>query len=98
MFTPVKDYLLNLQNEICRMIESEDGSGKFVEDAWQHHEGGGGLSRVLAEGSVIEKGGVNFSHVSGIRLPPAATQKRPELADAKFQAMGVSVVIHPRNP
>ena len=98
MFTPVKDYLLKLQHDICRMIESEDGSGKFIEDVWQHQEGGGGLSRVLADGNVIEKGGVNFSHVSGICLPPAATQKRPELVDAKFQAMGVSVVIHPRNP
>lgn len=98
MFTPVKEYLLKLQNDICRAIESEDGRSKFIEDAWQHKEGGGGLSRVLEGGAVIEKGGVNFSHVSGFKLPPAATQKRPELAEAKFQAMGVSVVIHPRNP
>lgn len=98
MFSDVKQYLLKLQNDICHAIESEDGRSKFIEDAWQHQEGGGGLSRVLEGGAVIEKGGVNFSHVSGFKLPPAATQKRPELADAQFQAMGVSVVIHPRNP
>lgn len=98
MFEPVKKYLLNLQNDICRIVESEDGGAKFIEDAWQHQQGGGGLTRVLAGGEVIEKAGVNFSHVHGFRLPPAASVKRPELADAICQAMGVSVVIHPRNP
>lgn len=98
MFAPVKSYLQDLQNQICRMIEAEDGKAKFIEDAWQHQEGGGGLSRVLEGGAHIEKGGVNFSHVSGFKLPPAATAKRPELKDAMFQAMGVSVVIHPLNP
>ena len=98
MFAPVKEYLLNLQNQICRCLETEDGRGKFMEDAWQHSAGGGGLTRVLAEGEVIEKAGVNFSHVHGFKLPPAATQKRPELTDAICQAMGVSVVVHPRNP
>lgn len=98
MFTPVKDYLLKLQNEICHMVEAEDNGSKFREDAWQHQQGGGGLSRVLEGGDVIEKAGVNFSHVHGFSLPPAATAKRPELTGAICQAMGVSVVIHPRNP
>jgi coproporphyrinogen III oxidase len=94
----VKKYLLALQNNICAFVEQEDGQARFVEDAWQHHEGGGGLSRVMAQGAVIEKAGVNFSHVSGLQLPPAATAKRPELVNATFQALGVSVVIHPNNP
>jgi coproporphyrinogen III oxidase len=98
MFAPVKQYLLDLQNSICGFVESEDGRGKFLEEAWQHQHGGGGLTRVLAEGDVVEKAGVNFSHVHGFRLPQAATLKRPELRDAMCQAMGVSVVIHPRNP
>ncbi|TAK74094.1 MAG: oxygen-dependent coproporphyrinogen oxidase [Gammaproteobacteria bacterium] len=94
----VKDYLLDLQNRICQMVEQEDGAARFIEDAWVHKEGGGGLTRVLVGGDVIEKAGVNFSHVQGVQLPPAATAKRPELADATFQALGVSVVVHPRNP
>ncbi|HTM63366.1 MAG TPA: oxygen-dependent coproporphyrinogen oxidase [Gammaproteobacteria bacterium] len=98
MFTPVKEYLLQLQNDICSFVESEDGRAKFLEDAWPHKDGGGGLTRVLANGDVIEKAGVNFSHVHGFRLPPAATHKRPEMTDAVCQAMGVSVVIHPKNP
>jgi coproporphyrinogen III oxidase len=98
MFAPVKKYLLDLQNAICSMVENEDGRARFIEDAWQHKEGGGGLTRVMADGEIIEKAGVNFSHVHGLKLPPAATEKRPELANANFQAMGVSVVIHPRNP
>jgi len=98
MFSPVKQYLLDLQNQICQMLEAEDGKAVFVEDPWQHKEGGGGLTRVLAAGDFIEKAGVNFSHVHGFRLPPAATLKRPELSKAMCQAMGVSVVVHPRNP
>lgn len=98
MLSPVKDYLLNLQNEISNCIEAEDGREKFVEEAWQHQEGGGGLTRVMSGGAVIEKAGVNFSHVHGIKLPPSATERRPELANTLFQAMGVSVVIHPLNP
>lgn len=94
----VKPYLLDLQNRICRFLEQEDGREKFLEDKWQHNEGGGGLTRVLASGKVIEKAGVNFSHVSGLQLPQAATARRPELADSTFQALGVSVVIHPSNP
>lgn len=98
ILNPVKQYLRELQNDICGAIEAEDGKARFWEDAWEHKEGGGGYSRVLEGGEVIEKGGVNFSHVHGFKLPPAATEKRPELKDALFQAMGVSVVIHPLNP
>jgi len=94
----VEQYLLDLQNRICTMIETEDGSTTFLEEKWQHHQGGGGITRVIADGRVIEKGGVNFSHVQGFKLPPAALEKRPEFADATCEAMGVSVVIHPRNP
>jgi coproporphyrinogen III oxidase len=94
----VKNYLLDLQNAICTALESEDGQAVFVEDVWAHSEGGGGQTRALAEGAVFEKAGVNFSHVQGIRLPPAATAKRPDLSDCRFQALGVSLVIHPRNP
>src|SRR5690606_18693492 len=93
----VKRYLLALQDDICRQLEHVDG-GRFAEDAWQREEGGGGRSRVLENGTVIEKGGVNFSHVFGSTLPPSATAHRPELAGRKWQAMGVSLVIHPRNP
>lgn len=94
----VRQYLLGLQDDICAQLEAEDGEGRFVEDEWVREEGGGGRSRVLAEGAVIEKGGVNFSHVRGAALPPSATAARPELAGRSFEAMGVSLVIHPRNP
>jgi len=94
----VKAYLLELQNSICAQLEAEDGQGKFKEDSWVRAEGGGGRSRVMVDGAVIEKGGVNFSHVHGTQLPPSATQNRPELAGRSFEAMGVSLVIHPENP
>jgi coproporphyrinogen III oxidase len=94
----VKTYLLNLQNNICQALEGEEPQARFIEDEWQRSEGGGGKTRVLANGKVFEQGGVNFSHVSGFSLPPSATAKRPELANRKFQAMGVSLVIHPLNP
>ncbi len=93
----VKTFLLSLQDHICQQLMAEDG-GTFKEDTWQRAEGGGGRSRVLENGAVIEKGGVNFSHVYGGKLPPSATAHRPELAGRSFQAMGVSLVIHPRNP
>lgn len=94
----VKQYLLGLQDRICQRLEQEDGGAAFIEDAWQREGGGGGRTRVIANGAVIEKGGVNFSHVFGENLPPSATQSRPELAGRGFQAMGVSLVIHPHNP
>ena len=94
----VKNYLLNLQDHICQALEAEEPETRFVEDLWQRNEGGGGRTRVLTKGQVFEQGGVNFSHVSGFNLPPSATAKRPELANRQFQAMGVSLVIHPNNP
>jgi len=94
----VKTYLLNLQDEICNALAEEDGGDGFVEDSWEREEGGGGRSRVLEEGKVFEKAGINFSHVYGPGLPASATAHRPELAGRSFQAMGVSLVIHPRNP
>lgn len=94
----VKTYLLQLQDSICQRLEQEDGGGKFEQQEWLRPEGGGGRSRVLADGAVIEKGGVNFSHVFGKGLPPSATAARPELAGRSFQALGVSLVIHPENP
>lgn len=94
----IKSYLLGLQDDICSQLEQEDGHGLFREDTWTREEGGGGRSRVLEQGAVIEKGGVNFSHVFGNTLPPSATAHRPELAGRCWQAMGVSLVIHPHNP
>lgn len=94
----VKAYLLNLQDRICKALEQEDGQARFFEDRWERPEGGGGVSRVLTDGAVFEQGGVNFSHVSGDKMPPSATAHRPELAGRRWQAVGVSLVIHPRNP
>ncbi len=94
----VKAYLQGLQDRICQRLEAADGSGHFVEDSWEREEGGGGRSRVMENGAVIEKGGVNFSHVYGSKLPPSATAHRPQLAGRPFEAMGVSLVIHPHNP
>ena len=93
----VKNYLLDLQDRICAALTEEDGQA-FAEDAWDREQGGGGRSRVLENGNVFEKAGVNFSHVHGDSLPPSATAARPELAGRSFQAMGVSLVIHPHNP
>ena len=94
----VKDFLLNLQDSICKQLEDEDGSAKFIEETWEREEGGGGRSRVMTDGAVFEQGGVNFSHVFGANMPGSATAHRPELAGRSFQALGVSLVIHPMNP
>ena len=98
----VEQYLLALQSSICAAIEHEESSGVFLEDQWDYldggQRGGGGKARVLAGGEVFEKAGVNFSSVTGSRLPASATAHRPELAGRCFQAMGVSLVIHPNNP
>ena len=94
----VKAYLLNLQDQICQALEAEEPETRFIEDPWERAEGGGGRTRVLSNGAVFEQGGVNFSHVFGFNLPASATAKRPELANRQFEAMGVSLVIHPRNP
>ncbi|NNC68489.1 MAG: oxygen-dependent coproporphyrinogen oxidase [Gammaproteobacteria bacterium] len=96
--TKVKNYLLNLQNCYCEQLEEQDGSTRFKEDHWDRPEGGGGRTRILQNGAVFEQAGVGFSHVFGDDLPPAATTQRPELAGRNFQAMGVSLVIHPNNP
>ncbi len=94
----VKTYLLKLQDDICEQLAEEDGGKGFVEDSWQREQGGGGRSRVMADGKVFESAGINFSHVFGGTLPASATAHRPELAGRSFQAMGVSLVIHPHNP
>jgi coproporphyrinogen III oxidase len=94
----VSDYLTSLQDRICGALEQLDGQNSFRQDNWQREEGGGGQSRVLEEGAVFEKAGINFSHVYGAGLPASATAHRPELAGRSFQALGVSLVIHPRNP
>jgi len=94
----VKLYLQQLQNDICSSLESIEPDKRFAEDIWQREQGGGGRVRIIEAGSVFEKGGVAFSHVSGTELPPSATAHRPELAGARWQAMGVSLVIHPKNP
>ncbi len=100
----VKAYLLALQDTICAALEQEDGGGKFRTDEWSRREacqpglGGGGRTRLLANGAVFEKAGVAFSHVAGDKLPPSATAHRPELAGKTWEALGVSLVIHPRNP
>ncbi|MBN9230854.1 MAG: coproporphyrinogen III oxidase [Legionella sp. 40-6] len=94
----VKKYLLHLQNSICETFATLDGKAQFEEDLWERPEGGGGITRVIRNGQVFAKGGVNFSHVTGNQLPPSASAHRPELAGGKFTALGVSVVMHPENP
>ncbi|KAF7767848.1 coproporphyrinogen III oxidase [Pseudoalteromonas citrea] len=94
----VKAFLLSLQDHICAGLEQADGQATFVEDQWQREEGGGGRTRVIRDGAVIEQGGVNYSHVFGKSMPASATAHRPELAGRSFHACGVSLVIHPKNP
>ncbi len=94
----VSEYLTGLQDRLCQAFEESDGQARFHQDRWDRPEGGGGRTRVLEGGAVFEKGGVNFSHVHGDALPPAASARRPELAGRGFQALGVSVVMHPVNP
>ncbi len=94
----VKSYLMDLQERICTGLEAADGKQTFKEDRWDRAEGGGGRSRVMTDGAVFEQAGINFSHVFGAQMPASATAHRPELAGRDFQAMGVSLVIHPHNP
>jgi len=94
----IKEYLLKLQDHICQTLEQEEGKATFHEDSWDRPTGGGGRTHALEGGSVIEKAGVNFSHVWGEKLPASATAHRPELAGRKFQALGISLIIHPLNP
>jgi coproporphyrinogen III oxidase len=97
----VRNYLLGLQQRIVDAVQAEDG-GPFVTDAWTRPSGGAlegdGLTRLIEGGALIERGGCNFSHVQGAALPASATQSRPGLAGAPFEALGVSLVMHPRNP
>ncbi|MCB1929966.1 MAG: oxygen-dependent coproporphyrinogen oxidase [Rhodocyclaceae bacterium] len=93
----VKEYLLGLQQRIVAGLEAFDGR-RFAQDAWERPLGGGGITRVIEDGEFFERGGCNFSHVTGGALPPSATANRPELAGRGFEAMGVSLVLHPRNP
>ncbi|MBT5228682.1 MAG: oxygen-dependent coproporphyrinogen oxidase, partial [Methylococcales bacterium] len=96
----VKAYLIQLQEHICTALEKADNKATFLTDEWTREGGGGGggITKVLTNGHVFEQAGVNFSQVSGDQLPPSATAARPELAGRSFQAMGVSLVIHPNNP
>ena len=94
----VRDYLCDLQDRITDGLAAEDGGAGFREDAWSRPGGGGGRSRILEDGAVFEKGGINFSDVQGNALPASASANRPELAGRSFRAMGVSLVMHPRNP
>ncbi len=93
----VKTYLLALQERIVSQLEALDGK-PFLKESWDRPEGGGGISRILEEGNVLERGGVGFSHVMGKNLPPSAAANRPEIAGRNWEAMGVSLVLHPRNP
>lgn len=103
VITAVVNYLRQLQDRLTRALETIDGEARFREDAWQRPTttailAGGGLTRILREGAVFEQAGINFSHVIGQRLPPSATAQRPELAGRDFEALGVSLVVHPHNP
>ena len=97
-----RDYLIGLQSRITSAIEAKDGQAKFLVDKWEKGPGeqlqGNGITQILENGPVFERAGCGFSHVRGPKLPPSATQHRPELAGAPFEAMGVSLVFHPRNP
>src|SRR6478672_9737484 len=91
----VRTFLGDLQDRICGRLEAVDGGGRFVEDAWERAEGGGGRSRVMKRRAVFEQAGVNFSEVSGARLPPSASAQRPAIAGRAWTALGVSLVVHP---
>jgi coproporphyrinogen III oxidase len=94
---PIRDYFTGLQDRIIGELEGTEGQ-PFLRDAWDRPQGGGGISRLIEDGKVFERGGVNFSHVKGEQMPASATAHRPELAGRRWEAMGVSLVMHPRNP
>ncbi len=94
----VEAFLRQLQSDICSALESLEPTARFAHDVWQRAEGGGGNTRVLEDGAALERAGVALSVIQGKRLPPAASARNPELAGRGFRAMGVSVVVHPRNP
>lgn len=101
---PIKTYLLDLQDSVSAAVAAEDGGEGFIEDGWEREPGatpgvaGSGRTRVLSNGKVFEQAGINFSHVQGQSLPRSATAHRPDLSGRGFQALGISLVIHPRNP
>ncbi len=94
----IRTYLLGLQADLCQQLSEEDGQGQFGFDEWERREGGQGYTHVIQNGAVFERGAVNFSHVHGTNLPPAASREHPELAGCRFQALGISAILHPRNP
>ena len=98
MLGRVTTYLQDLQDKICAGLSAADGGKAFQQDSWERPGGGGGRSRILRDGAILEQGGVGFSHVFGEQMPASATAHRPELAGRNFNATGVSLVIHPRNP
>jgi len=97
-FPAVERYLHQLQTRLCDVLQAIDGGTDFCADLWTRAEGGGGDSRILTDGKVFERAGVGFSHVHGSQLPPSASALRPELAGRGWTAIGVSLVLHPRNP
>ena len=94
----VRHYLLDLQARVCANLETIENDQRFAQETWTYPQGGGGITRILTKGTVLEQGGVNFSHIKGSQLPAAATARRPELSGQSFEALGVSLVMHPRNP
>src|SRR5690606_41321451 len=94
----VREYLTSLKARIVEALERSDGRARFRHDAWQREAGGGGESSVLRNGKLFEQASIGWSHVHGGELPPSATRARPELAGARFEAMGGSLVLHPANP
>ncbi|MEM7770064.1 MAG: oxygen-dependent coproporphyrinogen oxidase [Cyanobacteria bacterium P01_E01_bin.6] len=94
----VSEFMKCFQDKICQKLEELDGQNKFQEDSWERPEGGGGRSRVIKQGTILEQGGVNFSEVWGDRLPPSIIAQRPEAEGHRFYATGTSMVLHPRNP
>ncbi len=96
--TQVSQFMKQIQDEICQGLEQADGTGTFQEESWERPEGGGGRSRVMKDGTILEQGGVNFSEVWGEQLPPSILAQRPEAAGHGFYATGTSMVLHPHNP
>ncbi|MDJ0956610.1 MAG: oxygen-dependent coproporphyrinogen oxidase [Arenicellales bacterium] len=94
----IRNYLLGLQAEVCANLETIEDGQRFTQETWTYPQGGGGITRILANGAALEQGGVNFSHIKGPQLPAAATARRPELSGQSFEALGVSLVMHPQNP
>ncbi len=94
----VRAFLTSFHDQLCGQLETLDGTARFVDDVWQRAEGGGGNTRTLTDGALFEKAGVAFSHIQGNKLPPSASANRPELAGRSYEAMGVSLVLHPNNP